>query len=91
MRLCIVNHLHYHCFTYPGELVLDNIPLRPFKADVQLITDQYPLKVLCVEVNPTKDDILSKSAKIEKLINVFYELDIAHNVVLVRSAQNITR
>ena len=71
--------------------MLDNIPLRPFKSDVKLIADEYPLKVLCVEVNPTKDDILSKSATIEKLINVFYELDVAHNVVLVRSAENKTR
>ena len=31
--------------------MLDNIPLRPFKSDVKLISDEYPLKVLCVEDN----------------------------------------
>ena len=88
VTLKIVNHLHYHCFTYPAELVLDNIPLESFRGDVKLISPDYPVKALCVEVEPVKSDILKKSKLIEKLIDVFYQLDIAHNVNICRSTVN---
>ena len=85
-----VNHFHYHCFTYPAELILDNVKLTPFKTDVELIAE-YPLKALCVCVRPNEADIESKSSLLSRLVDVFYELDIAHNVVIVRSSELITR
>merc|ERR1711935_575503 len=69
-----VNHFHYHCFTYPAELIAE-----------------YPLKALCVCVRPNEADIESKSCLLSRLVDVFYELDIAHNVVIVRSSELITR
>ena len=86
-----VNHFHYHCICYPAELILDNISLEPFHKDIKLISSSYPLRALVIEIKPEESEINEKSKILEKIINVLYDMDIAHNVVITRSKENMTR
>ena len=86
-----MNHFHYHCICYPAELILDNISLEPFHKDIKLISSSYPLRALVMEIKPEESEINEKSMILEKIINVLYDMDIAHNVVITRSKENMTR
>ena len=44
-----------------------------------------------MEIKPEESEINEKSMILEKIINVLYDMDIAHNVVITRSKQNMTR
>ena len=86
-----MNHLHYHCIRYPAELVLDNINLVNFHKEIKLISSNYPIKALVIEIQPNQCEIEAKSKILAEIIDILYELDIAHNVVIVKSKNNYTR
>ena len=70
---------------------MDNISLDPFHKEIQLISSSYPLRALVMEIKPEESEINEKSKILEKIINVLYDMDIAHNVVITRSKENMTR
>lgn len=86
-----MNHFHYHCICYPAELILDNISLDPFHKGLKVISSRYPIRALVTEIKPEESEIKEKSNILENIINILYEMDIAHNVVITRSKENITR
>ena len=49
------------------------------------------MKALVIEIQPNKYEIEAKSKILAGIIDILYELDIAHNVVIVRSKNNYTR
>ena len=49
------------------------------------------MKALVMEIQPNKYEIEAKSKILAGIIDILYELDIAHNVVIVRSKNTYTR
>ena len=44
-----------------------------------------------IEIQPNQCEIEAKSKILAEIIDILYELDIAHNVVIVKSKNNYTR
>jgi len=79
-----VNHLHFHCYEFPHELVLDNLPSEPFHRSVRLTSRHFPLPGFVLNV--TVENIAQMTETIAKIIDILHELDCAHNVVLCKGS-----
>ena len=77
-----VNHLHFHCYTFPHELVLDNLPSDHFHGSVRLITSAYPIPGFVLNIG--LEDIPNATNNIVSIIDILHEVDCAHNVVIVK-------
>ena len=77
-----VNHLHFHCFAFPQELVLDNLPSRDFHGPVRLTDAKYPLPGFLFNVGV--EQIGEMTNKIVKVIDILHDHLVAHNVVIVQ-------
>ena len=79
-----VNHLHFHCYEFAHELVLDNLASEPFHRSVRLTAPHFPLPGFLLNV--TVEAIPQMTETIAKIIDILHELDCAHNVVLCKGS-----
>ena len=60
-----LNHLHFHCYSFPSELVLDNLNSIQFHGSVRMTHPDYPLSAFVINVS--SDNIESSVKNIGKV------------------------
>ncbi|CBY38295.1 unnamed protein product [Oikopleura dioica] len=75
-----VNHLHFHCYAFNHELVLDKLKLTLLAGDVFKTDPKYPLPAFVIKFD--KENIEKVAEKVAAITDILHELDVAHNMVI---------
>lgn len=75
-----VNHLHFHCYEFNHELVLDTLKLTLLCGDVFKTDPKYPLPAFVLKF--TKENIEAVAEKVAAITDILHEHDVAHNMVI---------
>ena len=75
-----VNHLHFHCYEFDEELVLDNLKLVLLCADVFKTNPSYPLPAFVLKFDKaTYEDV---AIKVTQITDLLHSRKVAHNMVI---------
>ena len=75
-----VNHLHFHCYEFDEELVLDNLKLVLLCADVFKTDPSYPLPAFVLKFS--KETYENVAIKVAHITDILHAHQVAHNMVI---------
>lgn len=77
-----VNHLHFHCYCFPHELVLDDLKLIHLSQEVHMTDDNYPLPGFALFFERDMFSISRIAAAVSSITDILHRHGVAHNMVI---------